>query len=79
MNDISWYCFKRILPKVDYELVPDNNNDRLAFYKEGDPILVLQKSHRYPPLYVESILRRVQLNEDKFSSLLQQCTAAPTF
>ena len=76
MSDITWYCFARVLPKIGYKKVSDLG-DRFTCFKGDEPLLELQKLHRFHPLTVEWILRRVQLTNDEFIKLLRQCNVTP--
>ena len=77
MSDVTWFCFARVLPKLGYKQVSETE-DRYTCYKDDEPLLELQKVHRYHPLAVEWILRRVQLSADDFMDLLRRCNAIPT-
>lgn len=76
MSEITWYCFARVLPKKGYKRVSDNDESFIC-YKDDEPLLVLRKIHRYHPLTVEQILRRIQLSWDEFQDLLQRCNTLP--
>ena len=42
----TWFCFKRVLPKKDYEFIAEDQ-ERLSFFKDGEPLVTLQKKHRF--------------------------------
>lgn len=72
MGDYTWFCFKGILPKIDFTFV-DETDDHLSFYKEGEPILILEKRHRFHTKTVDEILIRISLPLEEFKSLIQKC------
>lgn len=71
-NNFTWFYFKGILPKKDYEFV-DETDDHMSFYKSDEPIVVLEKWHIFHPLTVNTILDRLSLSLEKFKSLIQRC------
>ena len=47
--------------------------DRISFYKENEPMVVLQKVHMYHPSYTNTILRRLKIDLNRFVTLLKEC------
>ena len=74
MSDITWYCFARVLPKIGYQEVSDRK-DSFVCYKDNEPLLVLRKEHRYHPLTVTELLKRVQISSEQLMGLLKQCNS----
>ena len=70
----NWHCFRTVLPKKEFEFVIDDDQ-HISFYKEGEPIVVLQKSHEYHPTYTDTILDRLGITLPDFSKLLSMCKA----
>ena len=70
----NWFCYKIVLPKKKFDMV-DEIEDYISFYKDGEPIVVLQKSHSYHPTYTKTILNRLQITHAEFSNLLSKCKA----
>ena len=73
MNDnYNWFCYKTVLPKKEFNFV-EETQEHISFYKEGEPIVVLQKSNSYHPTYTETILNRLRITISEFANLLSKC------
>jgi len=74
MNDNSnynWFCYKTVLPKKEFNFVEETEK-HISFYKEGQPIVILQKSV-ISSLYTTEILNRLQITIVEFANLLSKC------
>ena len=70
----NWFCYKTVLPKKEFNFVEETEK-HISFYKDGEPIVVLQKSHSYHSTYTQTILNRLQITLVEFANLLSQCKA----
>lgn len=76
MGEYSWYCFRTILPKLGYSPV-EEEDEMFSFYNENEPLFVLRKEHRHHPITIAVMLRRLGIDMERFTSLLQSCKNTP--
>ncbi len=75
-DNYNWYCYKTVLPKKNFACVMETKQ-HVSFYKEGEPIVVLQKTHSFHPSYTKTILNRLHMTLAEFANLLALCKNQP--
>ena len=76
-SNYNWFCYKTVLPKKEFNFVSETEQ-HISFYKEGEPIIVLQKSNSYHSVYTKTILNRLRITIVEFANLLSKCKASQT-
>ena len=69
---ILGFCLQKVLPKKYFKISLQGDN-HIGFFKNNEPLLIIEKRHRISDLYLNTILERTNIGFEEFQFLLKKC------